>query len=610
MSAYPTVVSFFGGDQYYYDAGAMLRQDCERLGLAHHIREQKDVAGLNWAQICRLKVRFYLAQLHACAGPILWCDVDNRILRRPEALRGCGFDMAGYAQKLRYIRDFDKYDIARFWIPGILYFNNTPKAVRFLEHMNALESASDQYATDDYFLQEAWATFAEQLSVGFLPPDTIARTMEDVRAETIFLYNWSGSVSEYRDAVEQHPVPIQQPAVKARVLDQCASEALEERDRPAALVLLRRAYRLIEDSSDAVLRYAEALRLNARADQAVEVLKEFSARHPDDFPVRRAIINICLLYKFLDEARLQVDRLLQSERNELRDYAKSVGFRVSLEERARALGLRPHQRIGVWWMQTPYPGNLGDILSPYLIEKITGAPPRFVPRGVGMLAVGSVIKFAKEGTIVWGSGTPRMTDVLSADATYLAVRGPLTRELVLKSGGTCPEVFGDPALLLPRIYPGRKPGPTKFKVGLIRHYRHAAVDVDTDAVKEISIIRCGYDEIERFVDEILECETILSTSLHGLIVAHAYGIPARWCAFNQAAPQIAGDGTKFEDYFRSVGLPTQKPLDLSAAPVLDESLARYVDREVELKFSPDRLLDAFPGKPCPVGSAGPLHPVR
>ncbi|MFD1079906.1 polysaccharide pyruvyl transferase family protein, partial [Longispora fulva] len=58
-------------------------------------------------------------------------------------------------------------------------------------------------------------------------------------------------------------------------------------------------------------------------------------------------------------------------------------------------------------------------------------------------------------------------------------------------------------------------------------------------------------DVEATTKEILECEKVLSTSLHGLIVAHAYGIPAVWVKMSD---KIFGNDIKYADYLESVGL--------------------------------------------------------
>lgn len=57
-------------------------------------------------------------------------------------------------------------------------------------------------------------------------------------------------------------------------------------------------------------------------------------------------------------------------------------------------------------------------------------------------------------------------------------------------------------------------------------------------------------DIESVVRRITSCRLILSTSLHGLIVAHAYAIPA----LHLKHGYIDTDGFKFRDYYSSVGI--------------------------------------------------------
>jgi hypothetical protein len=50
---------------------------------------------------------------------------------------------------------------------------------------------------------------------------------------------------------------------------------------------------------------------------------------------------------------------------------------------------------------------------------------------------------------------------------------------------------------------------------------------------------------------------VISTSLHGLIVSHSYGIPALWISFKEK--DLFGDNIKFLDYFSSVKIPEYSP---------------------------------------------------
>jgi hypothetical protein len=78
--------------------------------------------------------------------------------------------------------------------------------------------------------------------------------------------------------------------------------------------------------------------------------------------------------------------------------------------------------------------------------------------------------------------------------------------------------------------------------------------------------------VEKVVADITSCDCIFSSSLHGLIVAHAYGIPAVWI---RPGGPIMGDDVKFHDYFASVGTRVD-PVHLRE-PTLD-LLKRFASR--------------------------------
>ena len=63
------------------------------------------------------------------------------------------------------------------------------------------------------------------------------------------------------------------------------------------------------------------------------------------------------------------------------------------------------------------------------------------------------------------------------------------------------------------------------------------------------------------IQNITSCEQTFSSSLHGLIVSHAYGIPSVWCNFYPNKP-IAGDNVKFRDYFSSVDIDYYDPIPI------------------------------------------------
>jgi hypothetical protein len=208
--------------------------------------------------------------------------------------------------------------------------------------------------------------------------------------------------------------------------------------------------------------------------------------------------------------------------------------------------------LKVFWAKTPGGdhklSNFGDILTP-LIFSYFDIP--FVYSDLefaNTLSTGSIAKNAKPGTIVLGSGAMNQSDYMCPDATWVWVRGPRTRKLVLEAGGICPEIYGDPGLLLPTIFSKTQVEPM-YELGIVPHVRHykEAKEKFPDQV----VINLATTNPIDVLKDILKCKKIISSSLHGIVVAHAYNIPVAWVKFLQP---IAGDDTKFFDHYESVGL--------------------------------------------------------
>lgn len=201
-----------------------------------------------------------------------------------------------------------------------------------------------------------------------------------------------------------------------------------------------------------------------------------------------------------------------------------------------------------WTCRNAKRGNFGDMLSPILVKAMSGRPVAFKQNAPRLFAVGSLLKFAKAGDLVWGAGFIHENDRAQKGIDVRAVRGPLTRDILLSQGIACPEVFGDPGLLLPAIFD--KPVKTKYEIGLIPHYadlpnlRKILSRHNKQSVRIIDI-RAGVDEVIKMTRQ---CEIVLSSSLHGIILAEAYGIPAAWVDISD---KVVGDGFKFRDYYAS-----------------------------------------------------------
>ena len=200
------------------------------------------------------------------------------------------------------------------------------------------------------------------------------------------------------------------------------------------------------------------------------------------------------------------------------------------------------------WLTSPAPGNFGDILTPFILKHY-GYEVKHVHwnkiNQADVICVGSIARLAIPGTIVLGSGIMTRNEKLCADAVWQWVRGPLTRSAVIDNGGTCPDIYGDPALLLPRIWPGAIS--IEHKIGIVPH--HVDYESVTQQFPDACIIDLVNANPEQVVNQITSCEKIISSSLHGIIAAHAYGIPAAWVKFSD---RIKGDDSKFHDHYLSM----------------------------------------------------------
>lgn len=242
----------------------------------------------------------------------------------------------------------------------------------------------------------------------------------------------------------------------------------------------------------------------------------------------------------------------------------------------------------VWWEIAT---NFGDLLSPWLVSKMTGREVVAADgSGPNYVTIGSIISHAFPNSILWGTGSfgIEARNRIKSDVTYTAVRGPLTRARLLFHKAECPEIYGDPALLLPLYYMPKIKITHEFGV-IVRHSEKAWAKAKFGP--GVKIINYGRGDIEGVVDEMLSCRKILSSSLHGLIVADAYGIPNAWIA---SGSPLGGE-FKFHDYFASVKkYRDPHTIDLAKRKLTVERLRKIAITGEPITFNYRKLLNACP----------------
>lgn len=206
--------------------------------------------------------------------------------------------------------------------------------------------------------------------------------------------------------------------------------------------------------------------------------------------------------------------------------------------------------------------NFGDLLTSLLLKKFTGLDSVWAPPDEAeLVCVGSVLdKLPENWTgVVAGSGKLHERTTLTLDhATVLALRGPLTAKGIR---GTY--ALGDPALLADELVVQPE---KEHDLGIIPHWTDHTLAADPRFTKyHPKIIDVRNDPL-KVIEDIGKCKKIVSSSLHGIILADAFQIPRRIEISPRALSHAHQEGGlfKWKDYSYSIGMnfeigKTQEP---------------------------------------------------
>lgn len=278
----------------------------------------------------------------------------------------------------------------------------------------------------------------------------------------------------------------------------------------------------------------------------------------------------------------------------LLDFDGAIRRRGRLAGRLAAAAIAPssYPRIPVaraFW----YDGiaNFGDALTPWLLRRAGIVAIHSRPESAELVGAGSILEMlpADFDGAIWGSGLLRDAPVALPNARILAVRGRLTAD---RLGAPDATVLGDPGLLVSTFM--KRPR-TRWRLGIVPHHMHEndpiweAIRTQAPNQTRVIDVRRGPTAV---LGEIAACDFVLSTSLHGLITADAFGIPAVWA---RREPDLWGGRFKFLDYESAVTpSATRETLLETAVPSPDEVISRTspVDRE-RVQLLQNGLLDSL-----------------
>ena len=226
-------------------------------------------------------------------------------------------------------------------------------------------------------------------------------------------------------------------------------------------------------------------------------------------------------------------------------------------------------------------GNFGDLLGPLVVDAmlrrldLDSASPECDAQ---LLSIGSVMHQARDGAVVWGTGVNgKKMDLSEYTATRLdlrAVRGPLTRDFLLERGFQVPEVYGDPALLLPELHPELKQEDRTRDLTVVMNFNDRGVAAGPHVLNPRK-------PVWQCLRTIASSRLVVGSSLHGIVVAESLGIPAR------AVASATESEFKYADYYRGTGRSTYR-----IAPTVDEAVAMGGESPPEWDAAP--LIEAFP----------------
>lgn len=230
--------------------------------------------------------------------------------------------------------------------------------------------------------------------------------------------------------------------------------------------------------------------------------------------------------------------------------------------------------------------NFGDELSPVLVAEILRNKfPRakwgLARKQKSMLAIGSIMHFARDSDVIWGAGINGKIPSSSYKFRTLdvrSVRGPRTWQVLSDMGIESPKIFGDPALLAPRFLKRPKISSDVKKFIVIPHYD------DQGYFEGVENLVSPLQPLHTALSSILSAKKVISSSLHGVILAEAYGIPAVLALPNFNSKKYF----KYLDYYEGT---LRRHIDVASN--FDEAI-KMEGSLLPSEFSLEKLEEVFP----------------
>ena len=259
--------------------------------------------------------------------------------------------------------------------------------------------------------------------------------------------------------------------------------------------------------------------------------------------------------------------------------------------------------------------NAGDLLNEYIINKIFGLEVVYENRYKASLsAIGSGLSkyekardikerlkqliYPKKTIYIWGTGfltypVEQNISFYSDKLFSCAVRGELTKkrvEDIIKKKLDIPTCDG--GILTSELF--KSPPQKKYTMGIIPHYKEQGEKIfkELGQYYDNSIVINLRDDPMTVFEQIASCENVVSSSLHGLIIADSFRIPNLHI---KVTNNMLGDGYKYADYYSCYGLPDNYYTPSSVnMPTIEYIRESYVITDKMVETKKEQMIKAFP----------------
>ncbi|WP_382307714.1 polysaccharide pyruvyl transferase family protein [Herbiconiux sp. UC225_62] len=231
--------------------------------------------------------------------------------------------------------------------------------------------------------------------------------------------------------------------------------------------------------------------------------------------------------------------------------------------------------------------NFGDLLGPMIVLELLrrrGIDPSVATNRRRLVSVGSVMHIARAGDVVWGSGVNgKFVDrIPPTELDIRAVRGPRTARILRSAHLEVPDVYGDPGLLTGMLWPrdGLAEERERSQVLVVPNLNDFGRMKKFPSTTGIRLLNPQLP-IEQCLRAIANADLVVGSSLHGIVVAESFGVPAR------LVKSVSEPGFKYEDYFLGSGRTS-----VGAAATVSDAIK--LGGHDPLAWDSTPLLEAFP----------------